>query len=46
MLTKKLRGVTTNAIQSNRRGILLVKCSLYLSSKFIGKFGGNDVVGV
>ena len=35
-----------NVFQSNRRGFLLVKCSLYLSSKFVGKFGGNDVVEV
>ena len=27
-------------------GVLLVKCSLYLSSKFVGKFGGNDVVDI
>ena len=36
----------TNVLQSDRRGILLVKCSLYLSSKFVGKFGGNDVVEI
>ena len=24
--------------------MLLVKCSLYLSSKLVGKFEGNDVV--
>ena len=33
-------------LMCNRRGILLVKSSLYLSSKFVGKFSGNVVVGV
>ena len=45
MLTKEGRGAT-NVIQSNRRGILLVKSTQYLSSKFVGKFSGNVVVGV
>ena len=34
----------TNVLQSNRRGILLLKKCLYLSSKFVGKFSGNSVV--
>ena len=38
--------VVTNVFQSIRRGILLVKCSLYLSSYFVEKLGGNDVVEV
>ena len=45
ILVKKW-GVATNVFRSNRRVILLVKCSLYLPSEFVGKFGGNDVVGV
>ena len=36
----------TNVFQSNRSGILLAICFLYLSSKFVGNIGGNDVVGV
>ena len=35
-----------NVFHTNRRGILLFNCSLYLSSKCVGKFGGNDVVDV
>ena len=35
-----------NVFQSNCTGMLLVKNSLYLSSKFVGKFSGNVVVGV
>ena len=27
-------------------GLRLVKCSLYLSSKLVEKFEGNDVVGI
>ena len=45
MLAKKWRGAT-NVFQSNRGVTLLVRCSLYLLSKFVGKFGGNDVVDV
>ena len=39
-------GDATNLFQSESRGILLVECSLYLSSKFVGKFRGIVVVGV
>ena len=34
----------TNVFQSNRRGTLMVNCSLYLLCKVKGKLGGNDVV--
>ena len=32
--------------QSNRRGVILVKCSLYISFIFVRKFGGNHVVDI
>ena len=45
-LLAKRGGGATNVFQSNPRSILLVKSSLYLSSKFVGKFSGNVVVRV
>ena len=35
-----------NVLQSNCKVVLLVKYSLYLLSKLVGKFGGNDVVDI
>ena len=36
-------GGATNVFQSSRRCMLLVECSRYLASRFVGKFGGNGV---